>query len=878
MTIFRRFWFFVTRWRRLDEIDEEMRLHVHLRAAANRRDGLDPDEATRQAKVRFGNPLSLREDARNAWGYGELDRIVADLRQATRRVVHHPARTLVVVLTLALGIGATTAMFTLVDTMLFKTASWNRDGKLVWVAGIRGRSGTGRVLYPDYLVYRDRATTLSGAAAYNGTAMSIGGPQPQRVLGGLVSGNFFDVLGIRAQLGRTFAPDEDSDPGGHPVVVLSDSLWRTHFGGDPRIIDTEVAINARPFTIVGIAPPGFTGVAYAGDPEQLWIPLAMERTVIPRSSSVSPMPKERWVRVVGRLRDHTTAAEADAEMRVIARGLNPPGTPANQEKSARAVPIRGGLTPWEQDSLTPMFALVSIVPGLVLLVACANVANVLTAHHLSRRREFALRRAIGATRGRLIRQLLAESFVLSVLAGAAGFGISFGLSGLIAHYGEIPADVTRLLTPATRSLLAATAVSIATVLIFGVAPALTATRFDVLPTLKDESTTSTASRGSVRLRRVFVIAQIALSLALVIAAGLFLQSFSRAARVDVGFDPHGLVTMSFDLDLQGYTLDHRASFVSQFAARTSALKDVTSVATADILPFGGEMYGATIVSEEGTTFAQATRSGVSPEYFKTLGLPLVRGRSFTEADITAHAAVAIVNETVAQRLWPGTDPIGKRVHERDSQEPWREIVGIARDANFLQLTESTRGAYYVPLGSPSATFLVRTIGAPSVLISALTNAARSLDPDLPVSRADTMDDRIRRSVNLRRAVVSLLSVLGALTLLLASVGIYGVTSHDVSVRIREVGIRMSLGARGSDVWRMIVRDSLRLSLIGIGVGLLISIGGAMVLASFLFGMTATEPATFLGAAVVLCLVTLAASYIPARRASHLDPLTALRRE
>jgi putative ABC transport system permease protein len=879
MTMFRRLWFFVTRWQRLREIDEEMRLHVELRAAANRRKGLDADEAARQARGRFGNPLRLREEVRDAWGFAEVERIGGDLRQALRRALHHPAQTLVVVLTLALGIGATTAMFTLVDAMLFRPAPWDRSGGLVWIAGLKGRSaGTRNVSYPDYLVYRNRATTLSGVAASGGTAMSLGSRQPQRVLGALVSGNYFDVLGIRAEIGRTFTPDEDTKPGAHPVVVLSDALWKAQFGGDPHVIDTLVAINGHPFTIVGVAPPGFTGVAYATNAEELWMPMAMQLAAMPRSPGLLTMPNESWLRVFGRLRDETTTALADAEVRVIARQLNPPGAAANQEKSARVLPIRGGLTPWEQDALAPMFALVSIVPALVLLVACANAANVLMAHHVSRRRELAMRQAIGASRGRVIRQLLVESCIVSVLAGVAGFAVSFGLSAVITQYGEVPADVSTLLAPNLRALLAATTVALATVMLVGLAPALTATRFDVLTALKDEGTTSTASHGAARLRRVFVVAQVALSLALVIAAGLFVQSLSRAMRVDPGFDPHRLVTVSFDLNLQGYTPDRRAAFVSRFVERASAVAGVTSVATADILPFGGEMYGATVVSEDGAGLAQAARAGVSPEYFKTIDLPLVRGRAFTQADVAADAPVAIVNDTVAQRLWPGVDPIGKRLHEADSKEPWREIIGVVRDSKFLSLTESARGAYYVPLRSPAATFVVRTAGTPEATLSALRGVARDLDPDLPVSQAQTMADRIRRTVNLRRAVVSLLSVLGVLTLVLASVGIYGVAAHSVSMRIREVGIRMSLGARGSDVLRMIVRETLSLSLIGVAVGLAISVAGSMLLASFLFGVTPTDAATFTGGAVILCLVSLAASYIPARRAARLDPLMALRRE
>ena len=878
--MFRRLWFFITRWRRMQDLDEEMRLHVELLAAANRRDGLHAEEAARQARLRFGNPLKLREDARDVWGFAEVERISGDLRHAVRRIGQHPGRTLIVVLTLALGIGATTAMFTLLDVMLLKPAPWNRSGRVVWIAGLKGRSADARnVSYPDYLVYRDRATTLSGIAAEGGTAMAIGSRQPQRVLGGLVSGNYFDVLGLRAQIGRTFAPDEDTAPLAYPVIVLSDALWTGQFGADPGVIGTRVAINGQPFTIIGVAPRGFTGAAFATDPYQLWIPMAMHGVAMPRASDLVTDANQSWLRVVGRLRDGVTAAEADAEARVIARQLNSPQTPADQEKSARVLPMRGGLTPWEQESLAPMFGLVSIVPALVLLVACANAANVLMAHHMARRREFAMRRAIGASRGRLVRQLVAESFVVALLAGLAGFGASFVLSAVIVRFGDVPSDFSALLALDGRALVAATAVAAGAVVLFGLVPALTTTRFDVLPVLKDEGTTSTTSRAASRLRRALVVAQVALSLTLLVTTGLFFQSLSRAMRVDPGFDPRGLATVSFDLDLQGYQPDRRAAFAARFVERASGLPDVVSVAAADILPLGGEMYGGTIVSDSGPSSSRASVARVSPKYFETLGLPIVRGRGFSPAEVTANAPVAIINETVARSLWPGLDPLGQQVRTADSTEPWREVVGVARDAKYLFLTESPLGAYYMPLPPPSGgTFVIRTTGNPRAALASLTDIARELDSDLPIATAQTMEERIRRSVRLRRAVVSLLGVLGALTLLLTSVGIYGVAAHSASMRTREVGIRISLGARASDVLRMIVRENLSLSLVGVAIGLGLSAAGATMLTSFLFGVTAVDPATFSGGALALCLVSLLASYLPARRAARLEPLVALRRE
>jgi predicted permease len=503
------------------------------------------------------------------------------------------------------------------------------------------------------------------------------------------------------------------------------------------------------------------------------------------------------------------------------------------------------------------------------------------ARNVSRRKELVMRRAIGASRGRLIRQLLTESLVVALLAAAAGFAVSFALTALIVHYGDVPPDFSVLLTPDRRGLVATTAVAVVTTIFFGLAPALTTTKFEVLPALKDEATTSTAAPGPVRLRRIFVVAQVALSLTLLIAAGLFLQSLSKAMRVDPGFEPHGVVTASFDLDLQGCTASRRDGFVAELVERAAALPGVISAAVTSTLPLGGDMYGASVVGEQESALAQATFASISTRYFETFRAPLVRGREFVQTDTAAAPPVAIVNETLARRLWPGVDPIGMRVRVDDAKEPWREVVGVARDAKYLRLTESPRGAYYVPIQqhpASAASLVVRTIGDTHAALSSLTDLTRDLDRDLPLFKAQTLDERIRHTVNLQRAAASLFGVLGSLTLLLAAIGIYGVAAHSVSLRTREVGIRMSLGARASDVFRLFVRESFSLSLIGVAIGVAISAAASKLLTTFLFGLTPTDTMTFVGGSAILCLVAVVASYLPARRAAGVDPLVALRHE
>lgn len=492
-----------------------------------------------------------------------------------------------------------------------------------------------------------------------------------------------------------------------------------------------------------------------------------------------------------------------------------------------------------------------------------------------------MRRAIGASRGQLIRLLLTESLVLALLSAAAGFTVSFGLIAVISHYGDMAADVPGLLTPDARALVATTTLAIVTTVVFGLAPALTATKFDLLPALKADGWTSTAASGRTRLRRVFVIAQVAVSLALLIAAGLFLQSLSKAMRVDLGFEPRGVVTVSFAPDLQGYTAARRDGFVAQLLERASSVPGARSAAVTGSLPLSGRTQGGQVVTESTEAPAHVTVASVSPRYFETMRVPLVRGRDFSTADTADAALVAIVNETLARRLWPGGDPIGQRLRSAGGTEPWRDVIGVVRDAKSAELTESPPGVYYVPVAqcvdSPLS-LVVRTAGDPAAALTSITEIVRGLDRDLPLFEAQTLEEGVRQAVTLQRASASLFGVFGGLALLLAAIGVYGVAAHSVSLRTREVGIRMSLGARTTDVLRMFVRESVSLSLIGVAIGLGISAAASKLLASFLFGLTATDTMTFAGAAAILCLVTVGASYLPARRAASIDPIVALRAE
>lgn len=880
MSAFRRFWFFLTRWRRVRDLDEEMRFHVEMRAATNRDRGLTPDRASHEASRRFGNLLKVREESRDAWGFVALERLGADAWYAARYVLRRPAWTSVIVCTLALGVGANTSIFALIDTMMLRPAAWNADGRLVWITSLNGHGGmTETFSYPDYLAYRSHATTMSAMLAFSGNAVALGGgAATERVNCGLVSGNYFNLLGLRAEMGRTFVAADDGAPGGHPVAVLSDALWRTHFGADPAIVGKIFTLNGKAFTTIGVAPRGFGGVEYAANPEQLWVPFAMTGVVIPRNRPLLTDTNAQWVQVIGCLAAGQSAASADAEVRVIARRLNPPGTPPDREERARVVPMRGGLDPGEQQSLEPIFALLAIVPGIVLLVACANVANVLMARNVGRRRELAVRRAIGASRGRLIRLLLLESVALAFLATCAGFAVSFGLTTLVAHYGEVGADFGALIAPGARALTATAAVALVATLLSGLWPALTATEFSVLPMLKEEGPTSTG--GRTRIRRAFLIVQVALSLMLVIVAGLFVRSLSNTTKVDPGFDSHGLATVSFDTSMLGYSATHQNAFMTAFVDRAAAIPGVTSVAVTDILPIDGDLRTVALVKEGDGTRILAAIARVSPRYFDTMRLPIIRGREFTAADAFGTTPVAIVNQTLAKRLWPNADALGKRIRVRDNKEPWRFVVGVASDAKYQFLNEPAQAACYLPIrtdATTAASIIVRA-GDPRAAISSLTEISHALDPNLPLFNSQTIDAQIRHSEVRQRAVASMLSILGMLTLLLAAVGLYGVAAQSVSLRTREIGIRMSLGARAADVFRMVIGENFSLCLTGIVLGLGLSAAASRLVTSFLFGLTGTDPTTFAVRAATLCVVAVIASYLPARWAARVDPLVALRHD
>jgi len=887
MTFLRRLWFYLTRARRTAELDEEMRLHRELREAANHRRGLEPTEAARLARVRFGNPLTWREESHETWGFGRIDALLRDLDYGGRQLRRRPTWTATVVLTLALGVGANTAMFTLLDALLFRPSAGRAPEELVRVTTVEEPSGAlVSTSYPNYVDLRNQAHTLSGVMAYAGNGFSIGGPSSDLVFGNVVSVNYFDVLGIHAALGRTFRLEEDQ-PAAPAVAVLSDALWQTHFGGSPAIVGETVPINGQPVTVIGIAQPGFTGTEL-GQQAALWMPLAQEGL-----ASGDPRPRPHllddreagWLRVVGRRRTGVSVAQVQADLSVVSAGLPRPTSPHAVRPSVAVSSTVGGLEPGDRVQAGPVLALIAIVPLFVLAVACANVANLVMAQHVARQREFAMRRAIGASRLRLIRQLVAESALLALLSATAGLASAVGLTAVLAHIGALPEEITRSFLWSGRVFLATILLALATTAIFGWIPALTASRVDLTAVLKDEGGAATAAPRRARLRGVFVVAQVSLSLSLLVAAGLFLQSLTKALAVDPGFVAHGAVSLTVDPQKHGYSAEGRDLFASALVGAASALPGVSAAGTVLPLPLSGENWHQRVAAEDSGPARYVQHVIASPGYFGAIGTSILEGRAFTHADTASSTPVAIVNEPLARRLWPGRNPLGQRllvVFDRSSDR--REVIGVARDGKYFQLTEEPQDAFYTPStqernqADTRVSVVVRATGDPHTLLRSLTSAVRGLDPELPVSKALTLDELAGEAAEARRAVASLLGFAGVMTLIIAAIGIYGVTAHGVSLRRREVGIRMALGARLVEVRRLFVIQSLRLTGVGVAIGLLLSAGASRLLTTFLFGLKATDLFTFVGSAVVILAVAAVASYLPARQASRVDPVASLRQD
>jgi putative ABC transport system permease protein len=807
--------------------------------------------------------------------------LLDDLRFSLRLLFEGGVTSALAILTLAIGIGANTAMFTFIDVMIFRPANAGQPEELAWLTkGIRGNDGP--LSLPHVKFAQANVPALAGVAAWAGVDLAIGGGvSPVRAHGSLVTGNYFDVLRVRPLLGRTFTADEDSLPGERPVVVLSHAFWMKRFKGDSSVLQRPMIVNGRQFTVVGVMRPGFSGIPLASDVE-CWVPLAMLGVLLPSQAKWATAKDMNWLVTVARLAPGVPLEQARASVRTASVAINADSVkPAERELLSLQPAIGSVQLPNRQEAETGAL-LLALVPLLVLLVACANAANMQLAQGIARSREFAVRQALGASRSRLIRQLLTESILLAAIAGAVGVLLAYWFTRIFVRLGSVPAFIADGMTPSAAVLWTTVGVAGLAGVIFGLAPALTATNPSLTPALKDDGPVFGTGRGGRRLRDTLVIGQIAVATVLLVVAGLFLRSLDKATRVDPGFDVAQLNTVSFDVGTLGYSEVARASFAINALERVRAIPGVSSAALSTSVPFGGSLYMTNVEPVEATSEVKglaARFSSVGTGYFETLELPLLRGRDFTNADNASSTPVVIVSDLLAQQLWPGVDPIGKRMRFTGDSTSVSEVIGVARSAVHQSLAETPIGFVYQAMaqsqpGFGGVSMIWRSTGPAGPMQARLREVFRELDSNLPLDDLRSYDVLLRESTESQRVVASGLGLFGAIALLLAALGMYGVTAHGVTLRTREIGIRMSLGARKQEILEQFLREGMRRSVIGIAIGFVLSLGASRLLGSFLFGLGAMDVVTFLLTAAVLCSVAAIATLLPARRAASVDPRVA----
>ena len=815
-----------------------------------------------------------------------------DVRYGLRMLGRSKGFTLVAVLSIALGIGVNTTIFSFVNAALFRPLPVPRAGELVRLWDGNASS------YPDYAAYRDESGVFAGLAAYSPRQMSLSSNgETELIWGEIVTGNYFDVLATPPARGRGFLPEEDRTPGASAatVAVISDRLWKRRFNADQEIIGKTILLSDQSFTVIGVTAENFTSASVGSLPD-LWVPMVSLPLVQPGSVSLTS-PDDGWLSVLGRLKPDVPLAQAQAAVSTIASRLHESRRARHSEpersvsREATLVPARG-LMPAPKGRTTILFVvgLLMTVVTLVLLVACANVANMLLARAAARRKEIAVRLALGASRWRIVRQLLTESLLLALAGGAAGLLLALWSADLLQSILPQPPDGMRSTlntTPDARVFAYTLLLSVLTGIAFGLVPALQASKPNLVPALKDEAVGF--SRRRLSLRNLLVVAQVAVSLLLLITAGLFLRNLQNTQHADPGFAIENGFVMTYDLGLAKYTKARGRLFHEELLGRVRALPGVRSASLAEFVPLGGSGNKSPLYVEGEPAEALQTdeasllnHAAIATDYFKTMGIPLLRGRDIGDGDTESSPQVAVVNETLARRIAPDGNAVGKRLR-MDSKGQYLEVVGVVKDIKYDQLAEQTPIFAYLPQRQryrAQMTLHVRAAAAgdPQGVLKGVQTEVRSLDRNLPLTNVKTLEEHMRLPLAPAQLLAWLSGTFSVLALLLAATGLYGVMAYLVSGRTREFGIRVALGAQRSDVLRLVLGEGLSLVGIGICFGLLMSIALTRVVQSVLYGVSATDPLTFAGVALLLAAVALLACYLPARRAMKVDPMIALRYE
>jgi predicted permease len=817
-----------------------------------------------------------------------METLTSDLLYALRTLAKSPGYAAAAVLSLALGIGANTTIFSLVNALLLNPLPVERPAELVAVQTVdENNPGVSTVSHPNYRDIRDNNDVFTGLAAYsfpNLVSMLTGNDEPEQVFAEFVTGNYFDVLGLEPALGRFFLPEEDATPGSHPVTVLGHGLWSRRFGNDSKVLGSIVRVNGRPFTVVGVAPEGYKGASVIFGPD-LWIPTMMQEELA--AAQFRDFVDDRralFFNVFGRLRPGTSQEQASANVAVIMNALAREYPEPNRGRSATTVPLtEASIFPGGRSAMVLGSAVLVTVVGLVLLIACSNVANLMLAKAVARRKEVAIRLSMGAGRMRLIRQLLTESTLLGLLGGLVGLVVAYlGRNFIWSFRPAFVADNIVEPTLDSRVFLFALGISLATGLLFGLVPALQASRFAVVDALKNESRSFGGERRRVSLRNGLVVVQVALSIVSLVAAGLFLRSSIAAHEIDPGFETRRLGVVIVSPGQGGYDQSRSEQFYDEVLERVGSLPGLRSASWASNLPlFGGfsrSIFPEGQEDQERQGGILVSTNVIDVGFLETFDVALLRGRDFTGGDRKDSVPVAIINEKMAERFWPGEEALGKRFRMYGN-DFFQEVVGIVETTKIATLGEDPQACAYLPLEqnfSDLMTLYLRTEGDPTAVMAAAQREIRAMDPLVPLINPMTVGEVIDQSLFAPKLAAGLLGVMGAIALVLASVGLYGVLAFRVAQRSQEIGLRMALGARRSNVLRMVLFGAMELVGIGVAIGLAAAFAVSRAVVSLLYGISATDPVTFLGVTFTLAVVAVAASSVPALRASRVDPLVALR--
>ena len=823
-----------------------------------------------------------------------METLLQDLRFGARILMKKPGFSLIVVITLALGIGANTAIFSVTDKLLIRSLPVKEPQQLVLInsVSVSPYFVSNAFSYPDFNDYRAQNEVLSGLLAFTKTQLEMNTRDlVERVESEYVSTNYFDVLGVRLGHGRSFAPEEDRAPGAQPVVVVSDAFWHKRFSADPNLIGQTITLSGFPLTVIGIAPPDFTGMILE-EPTEIWVPAPMHPQLA--QSKFIENRKDHWLLMLGRIKDGISQAQAEAGMDLLAQQVKDANTPPGVttkglpfgEQHIKFEPGGRGISILRKRFSTPLTLLMAVV-GLVLLIACTNVAGLLLARGVRRRREMAIRRAMGASGLRLARQLLTESLLLAAAGGAAGLLLAPWLVTLLVKTQARLSLAQGLLGEGLdqRVLVFSALTTLVAGVVFGIIPSWQGTKADLVPALKEEGGVFDRRAPRLSLRSLLVVTQLALAMIVLIGAGLCIKSLRNLLAIDPGYQTESVLMVPLELDQKKYNEARGRALQQQIIERLSSMPGAEGVSYGLVMPLSGSRYMSSIFVEGRQRLPDEQMAfdanDVGPRYHETMGIRIVEGRGFTEQDREGAPGVVIINQAMARSLFPGETALGKRLMLR-TNTPSLEIIGIASDIKHHDLTETPIPHFDIPAlqrGYQAYTnFVVRVKGRGADSISAVRDELLALDSSLPVSEIKTMSEQIGKALAAMRLASTLVGIFGVVALALAAIGLYGVMAYAVAHRTREIGVRMALGAQMGDVLKLVVKQGMKLTIIGVGVGLGAAYGLTRTIASFLYGVSPTDPLTFVVISLVLAGVALGACFVPARRAAKVDPMVALRRE